>query len=118
MSNSSGKMTKALFILVSAMVLATIVNNFYIFYFQKNYDFIVEASCDPTEQACFVRSCGEDSECPPNELEQYRMFVLKASDFEKCSDDSCLNECVMGAIQCEEVLCGDSEEDICTASSQ
>lgn len=107
--------TKTLFILVSALVLATLVANFYTFYFQKNYDFIVEAPCDPTTQTCFVRDCSESSECPPNGLEQYRMFTVNAADFEKCSDDSCLYECVAGVIQCEEIFCDESGGDICIA---
>src|SRR3989338_5881806 len=100
MSNFSNSVTKVLFILVSAMFLAAIVNNFYIFYFKKNYDFIVEASCNPTEQTCFIRDCSEGSECPPNGLEKYRSFSMKARDFEKCSNDSCLTECTTGLVKC------------------
>ncbi|OHA89530.1 MAG: hypothetical protein A3C70_02675 [Candidatus Zambryskibacteria bacterium RIFCSPHIGHO2_02_FULL_43_14] len=113
MSNSTDKVTKILFILVSALVLAAIANNFYTFYFQKNYTFTVEASCDQTQQSCFIRDCS-DGECPPNELEVYRVFTLKAGDFKKCSDDSCLNECTNGLIKCTEIFCGESKDDVCT----
>lgn len=116
MPNSTDKVTKIFFILVSALVLAAIANNFYIFYFQKNYDFTVEAPCDQTQQSCFIRVCS-DGECPPNGLEVYRVFTLKASDFNKCSNDSCLNECTTGLIQCKEVLCDESGGDTCIAVS-
>lgn len=113
MSNSTDGVTKALFILVSALVLVAVVNNFYIFYYQKNYNFIVEVSCDTTEQSCFIRDCN-DGECPPNELEQYRMFSLNAKDFSLCETDSCLRACLSGQITCSEILCGESEEDTCS----
>lgn len=117
MSNSTNKVTKALFLLVTALVIAVLANNFYIFYIQKNYDLTVEAPCDPTAKTCFIRSCGEDSECPPNGLEQYRMFTLNASDFNQCTDNSCLNECLAGLIECAEIQCGDLEDDVCSSPS-
>lgn len=117
MSKSTDKVTKILFILISALFLAAIINDFYTFYFQKNYDFTVEASCDPAQQSCFIRNCSANSECPPNGLEVYRVFTLKASDFNKCSDDSCLVECTSGSIRCTEISCGESAEDTCTAVS-
>ena len=116
MSNSSNTVTKILFILVSAMTLAVIANNFFTFYYQKGYDFIVEAECDPSQQVCFIRDCSEGSECPPNELEQYRMFALNASDFEACANNSCINECATGSIQCEEIFCDESEGEVCATT--
>ena len=117
MPSSSSKVTRFLFILLSAMALAAIINNFYIFFYQKNYKFIVEALCDSKEQSCFIRHCGEDAECPPNGLEQYRQFSLNASDFKKCSDDSCLNECTSGVIKCIEISCDESAGDSCLHST-
>lgn len=108
--------TKTLFIIVSALVLAAVANNFYTFYYQKNYEFTVEAPCDSTQQSCFIRDCS-NGECPPNGLEVYRAFTLKAKDFEKCSDDSCLSECITGSIQCEEASCSESNGDVCTTLS-
>lgn len=105
--------TKTFFILICALVLATLVANFFTFFFQKNYDFIVEAQCTPTAQTCFARDCSEGSECPPNGLEKYRMFSLNAADFNECLDNSCLYECTSGVIQCEELLCDESNGDIC-----
>jgi hypothetical protein len=112
MLTSSDKVTKVLFAVIIVMTIAVIFNSFYKFYFQKDYEFIVEAPCDPTEQICFIRSC-DDEECPPNQLEHYRIFALNAADFEQCSNDSCLSECTVGVIECEEILCGESSDDIC-----
>lgn len=106
--------TRTIFILVVALVLAAVVNNFYIFYIQKNYEFIVESPCNLTAESCFIRSCG-DEECPPNELSHYRMFAIKARDFGKCRDNSCFSECSSGLIECKEIMC--SEDDACTSVS-
>ena len=113
MSDSCNMMTKILFTLLFSMIFIVVANNFYTFYYQKNYKFIVETPCDPTEQTCFIRHCDENDECPPNGLEQYRLFNLKASDFPKCSSDSCLDECLNSIISCEEVKCNESSGDAC-----
>ena len=49
--------------------------------------------CDPTSQTCFSRDCSE-GDCPPNNLENYRQFTIRARDFSRCSDNSCLKECL------------------------
>jgi len=82
------------------------------FLFRQDYEFIVEAPCDPAETTCFFRDCSEE-ECPPNELGSYRIFAVRADDFPHCSDNSCLAECLAGTIECTEYTCGESEEDIC-----
>lgn len=115
MTNTSNKVTKILFVLVSALVLSLFAINLYTFYFQKDYDFTVEVPCGEGE-LCFIRHCGEVDECPPNELERYRMFVLNASDYDKCENGVCLNACTSGSIECEEVICDESVGDACVAS--
>lgn len=109
------RVTLVLFVLISAMTLAAIANSFFVFYYQKNYKFTVEAPCDPSQQNCFVRNCGKEDECPPNNLERYRIFALRASDFEGCPNNSCLIECITGQVRCEEILCDESRGDACTA---
>lgn len=86
----------------------------YNFLFAQNYDFYIEASCDPTTQTCFERDCSEVDACPPNNLSTYRAFYIKAADFKKCADNSCLMECTNSTIPCEELMCGESPEDICS----
>lgn len=99
--------------LIALSVVAVILSTAYKFTLQKNYDFIVEASCDPTSEACFYRNC-DDEECPPNGLENYKVFLINAADFQKCSDNSCTIQCSENSISCEEIICGESEEDICS----
>lgn len=113
MPNETGKVTKTIFILMVAMVVAVLASNLYTFYIQKNYEFSVELPCGPDE-VCFIRECS-DGECPPNELERYRVFALKASVFDSCQADSCQNLCgVEGGSQCSEVLCDAEVGDVCT----
>ena len=95
------------------MTLAAIANNFYMFYIKKDYNFSVEASCDHELDNCFTRDCSE-GDCPPNNFSEYRVFEIKAADFDKCADGSCLLECTTEKIQCTEVKCGESVEDTCT----
>ena len=109
----TGKVTEILFILVAAMVVAVLALNLYTFYVQKNYEFSVELPCG-ADDVCFIRDCS-DGECPPNELERYRLFALRASVFDSCQADSCQNLCeVEGSSQCSEVLCDAAAGDACT----
>jgi hypothetical protein len=108
-------MNKWLFIIVTVLILTAVANNFYMFYLEKNYNFFVEVPCDSETNNCFVRDCS-DGECPPNNLEEYRVFDIKASDFGKCEDETCFMECSLREIRCLELMCGDSTEDICSTS--
>ncbi len=106
--------SKALLWAISLSVVAVILSTAYLFLVLKNYDFVVEASCDPAaEEGCFYRDCST-GECPPNELEYYRVFLVSAKDFDSCSDNSCLKECTEGSIRCEEVTCDAEAGDDCT----
>lgn len=97
-------------LLISALGLT-----FYKFYYLKNYEYLVEAPCDPDSEVCFQRDCETSpDDCPPNGLSDYKQFHVTAKDFFKCSDDSCVMECSSGAIDCEQILCGDSPEDMCS----
>jgi hypothetical protein len=102
-----------LWILVLSVVVV-ITATAYKFLFVKDYNFVVEAPCDPAVSTCFVRDCSNLDDCPPNGLSDYKVFNVKALDFEKCADNSCLNECLSSQIPCEEIKCGDSEEDSCS----
>lgn len=99
-------------LLLGSIVLVVVATG-YKFLINKDYDFVVEAVCDPSVQTCFNRDCSE-GDCPPNELEDYRQFIISASDFSKCSDNSCLEECLSKAISCEEIMCDEGAGDICT----
>lgn len=106
--------SKALLWAISLSVVAAISFTAYIFLVQKNYDFVVEASCDPAESTCYYRDCST-GECPPNEFEFYRTFIVPASDFEQCADNSCLTECTEETIACEEIICDPEVDEECTS---
>ena len=104
-------------IAIVSMVVLAIGSTFWLFYLQKNYTVIVEASCDPASETCFYRLCTSSEntgDCPPNELENYKVFSLQAYDFENCADNSCKQECESGTFECVETVCGETEGDECS----
>lgn len=109
METSSKVMLWLLLLSIVAVIFSTVQQ----FLVQKNYNFTLEAECDMAERSCFVRDCSS-GECPPNELETYRIFEVTASDFNSCSQSDCLDECMSGVIQCIEVKCDSDAGDICT----
>lgn len=86
----------------------------YVNYFEnKDFTMNLESSCNPETESCFYRSCAKD-ECPPNELEIYKFVDVSASFFEKCSENSCTQECIEDPDNCEFTYCDpDSDEDVC-----
>lgn len=88
--------------------------SFYKYYLTKNYYYLIEAKCDPSIETCFSRDCSTLDDCPPNELSNYKEFYIKAYDFFKCSDNSCIEECSKNVINCIPIVCGKSADDICT----
>lgn len=103
------KPSKIFLALITLSVLLVIIATAYKFLWLKDYNFYVEAVCDPEIEICFYRDCSIPDDCPPNGLEHYRAFEVPAGDFSNCSDNSCLAECVSGKIQCNELICDESE---------
>ncbi len=84
---------------------------FYLFYYKKDYHFVIETECSKDSETCFFRDCeAEDSECPPNNLSYYKTYDIRANDFGACENEDCTAVCKTGAIACEQVIC--TEEDI------
>lgn len=104
--------SKVLLGAVAFSVVLTIGITAYLYLGVKDYNFVVEAHCEPSEQTCFYRDCST-GECPPNELEYYRVFEVRSGDFKNCSDNSCLYECENEKVSCEEVICSDQEDGNC-----
>lgn len=103
------------FLAAMAISLLTIIGiTAFSFVHAKNFAFVTEAPCDPASQTCFHRDCSEPDACPPNGLEDYRVFTTSALDFRSCVDGSCAEQCDSGAIACEELVCGEGEEDECS----
>lgn len=84
---------------------ATIATSFYVFYHQKNYDFIVEVACDPTVEICTQRDCTNPDDCPPNQLSDFKRYTLNAADFKMCENENCAVACETGLIKCEPISC-------------
>lgn len=92
-------------ILIGISCLAIISSAFYFFYYQKDYDFLVEVSCDPSKETCFERDCSNPDDCPPNGLSNFKRYSLNAGDFGKCKNEDCTFACESGAIKCETIEC-------------
>jgi hypothetical protein len=98
------------------LTISAIIVCFYIYYYKKDFDFIVEASCDASKQSCYTRNCDVDG-CPPNNLSVYKVFHLNAADFGSCSDDTCIRFCQQNPSKCLETMCGDDPADTCALAT-
>jgi hypothetical protein len=96
---------------------AVVLSSFYNFYFRKNYDFIVETSCDQTKESCFYRDCDVEGSCPPNNLSYYNEYTINAKDFYLCKDEDCTEAINSGLINAEKTECAESDfvEGYCVA---
>lgn len=104
-----------LVVLFFLLFIVAIGSTFYRYLYTKDYDYLVEASCDPVIEQCFVRDCENDPDsCPPNGLSLYKQYYVKAYDFPQCSDNSCQIQCESGAIQCEIIACDVEAGDECS----
>ena len=102
-------------IILGIAVLVSIGATAYKFLYINDYTVSLEAVCDSVTETCFYRNCQDgETYCPPNELEYYRIFEVSAHDFKQCADNSCLAEGTSSSIVCEEIVCGESEEDLCS----
>ncbi len=97
-----------LYLLLSGCLIAIAVS-FYFFYFKKDYDFVVEVSCDPATETCIQRDCTNPEDCPPNGLSDFRRYSLNARDFQKCEKEDCANACESESIKCEHIECVEDE---------
>jgi hypothetical protein len=100
------------FVFVALILISLTAYTKYIF--AKDYNFYIEAPCDPTLMTCFVRDC--DDYCPPNGLSTYRAYMVSASVFPDCIDNSCTNICLSGTTSslCEEIICSTEDGDSCS----
>ncbi len=108
------KYSKLLVYIFLTLFLVALCSSFFTYLYSKDYDVVVEASCDQTKQSCYLRDCENTEECPPNNLSVYKIYQVKGYDYKACKDGTCLYECENGAIQCTEILCGENRDDICS----
>lgn len=90
--------------------ISTILSCFYFFYIKKDFNFIVETTCNKTMEECFVRDCTNPDDCPPNGLEEFKRYSLNANDFKYCKNEDCLNACENKQIPCENISCVEDPE--------
>lgn len=115
MNNFSTSSKGCIFLVLSfAVIIFPICTNFFKYYYAKNYDYIIEAKCDPLIEICFSRDCTNPNDCPPNGLAIYKKFYVKAYDFAKCRENFCEKECNKNLIKCTPIPCGQLADDVCT----
>ncbi len=105
--------TKSILIVFAVTFLGAIGLSFYKYFYTKNYDYLVEAPCDPIAEKCFVRDCSDPESCPPNQLSVYKQYYVKAYNFPGCQDNSCITTCAISDA-CESVACDEAVGDVCT----
>lgn len=105
MADTINKKTNLFLWLLGTSVFVVIGSSIYNLYIKKNYDFIVETSCDPLTQICFERDCSNADNCPPNQLSDFKRFKVKAADFSKCENEDCSVACESGLISCVPMAC-------------
>lgn len=96
--------------LISFSCLVAIGCSFYFLYYKKDYDFVVEVSCDPYQEMCFQRDCSNPDDCPVNGLSDFKRYTLNAADFIKCENEDCEKACETNLINCEQQECEVNEE--------
>lgn len=104
------------FVVIGITLVIPLSAAFYKYYYKQDYDYLVEAPCEPANETCHTRDCSTE-ECPPNGLSDYKIFTVKAYDFAKCKKNSCKEECEKELIYCTPILCVESEGDSCTKAN-
>jgi len=112
--NTLSRKVIVLLITTSVCVCLVLLTAYTKFIYANDYQFRIEAPCDPETESCFVRDCEEY--CPPNGLEVFSVFEISAADYEKCTTNSCENVCqsVVGDELCLQVSCDEENGDDCT----
>ncbi len=111
-------LNKILIYFFTFLFVITVAKGFYVIYLAKDFDYTVEAPCDQNSEKCFVRDCSNPDDCPPNQLETYKEYTIKAKDFGRCSDNSCENICNSESNTCTPIECGDDPSDSCVGTIQ
>lgn len=98
-----------LFFIFTFLIVLFSVLRFYVF---KNYDITIEVACDPNIETCFTRDC-ETGECPPNNLSNYKQYIIKAFQFNRCEHDGTCAKFCLNIRNCEPIECDTEAGDMC-----
>lgn len=74
------------------MAMSVVFVGIYKFYITKNYNFVVETSCNPETEDCERRNCDLE-ECPPNGFENFKTYEIPATEFKNCENEDCADFC-------------------------
>ncbi len=110
MEDKPKKLLTPFTILNIVLFLSVMVSSFYFFYIKKNFKFIVETTCDPSIEQCFLRDCTNADDCPPNGFSQFKRYELNTNDFKYCTNEDCKIACESKQIKCEPIACSEDVE--------
>lgn len=110
MTEDNSKHNMFLYVLLLGCLIV-VASSLYFFYYKKDYNFIVETSCNPEAETCFYRDCNNPDDCPPNGFSYYNQYKLKASDYKACTDEDCTLACTTRVIDCLKTECTDNDID-------
>ncbi len=116
------KRSKIFFVVFSILVMASFLAVYYRVFVQKNYFIETEASCDPTQEMCFVHECDplveECSENPEENTSYYKLLHRNAKNIPLCNpaEEGCSAlECQKDEVDCVVTFCDSaSEETLCS----
>lgn len=106
-NNTDKKDINYFLVFIFLSLFLVVFSSIYNLFIRKDYDFLVETSCDSSKEICFYRDC-ETGECPPNELSFYKQYHMRAYDFDKCENEDCTLFCTTSN-KCEPIVCTDSD---------
>ncbi len=90
-TNAGPRNTKLFTVFVVVALVLVFLSAYTRYIFAKDYFFYVEGRCDTSTQTCFIRDC--EDYCPPNGLDTYSAYYIKAALYEQCQRNSCGNIC-------------------------
>ncbi len=110
---NKGKLTstKLFTVFIFTLIIVVSLSSYVRYIFAKDYEFHVEMSCDTKTELCNIRDCSDY--CPPNGLDQYKIYKIRAIDFKNCTNNSCSNICV-GTNKCQLIKCDSKSGDNCS----
>lgn len=113
-NSMNGIQNKILFFVAAAVFIGSLLFAYHRFYKARNFTIVAHASCEPTEENCFVWTCDPAietcSENPEENTEYYKIIQKSAANIAICAPGSTCEEevtCEPGEKDCKETLCSE-----------
>lgn len=107
---------KVVVLLVATVISVSLVilTSYTKYIFAQDFQFRIEGTCNPETETCYVRDC--DDYCPPNQLANYNVFIIPASEYDQCENNTCDNLCQADEANplCEKINCSVENGNDCT----